>query len=376
MAPTLALFDNLAIVREGAAMSARPSLVNLEEAGAWSAAALEGPTFDFVAAGAGDEVALGRNRAAFRRWCMVPRALRDVAEIDTGTTVLGQPIPFPVLVPPMGLQRIVHPEGECEMARGVAAAGTIMCVSTVSTRSPAEIAATRVERWFQLYLFKDRAITDGLVAQARDAGYGALVLTVDGAVIGRRDRAIRSGFAFGPDIRIPSVGPALGLPEGGDPVALGGMLDRSVTWEAVGRLAEAGLPLVVKGILDAEDARLAVEHGAAAVIVSNHGGRQLDAAPATLDVLPAVAEAVDGRAEVLLDGGVRRGTDVLTALALGARAVLVGRPVYWGLAYGGAAGVREVLDVLRAEIVEAMTLLGRRSLAEVGPEMLIKEEAR
>jgi 4-hydroxymandelate oxidase len=154
------------------------------------------------------------------------------------------------------------------------------------------------------------------------------------------------------------------------------MLDRSVTWDAVGRLAEAGLPLVVKGILDAEDARLAVEHGAAAVIVSNHGGRQLDAAPATLDVLPVVVEAVAGRAEVLLDGGVRRGSDVLTALALGARAVLVGRPVYWGLAYGGAAGVREVLDLLRAEIVETMTLLGRRSLAEVGPEMLIKEEAR
>jgi 4-hydroxymandelate oxidase len=357
-------------------MSARPSLVNLEEAEARAASVLEAATFDFVAAGAGDEVALGRNRAAFRRWCTVPRALRDVSEIDTGTTVLGRPIPFPVLVPPMGLQRIVHPEGECEMARGVAEAGTIMCVSTVSTRSPAEIAATGVERWFQLYLFEDRAITDDLVAQARDAGYGALVLTVDGAIIGRRDRAIRSGFAFGPEIRIPSVGPALGMPEGGDPVALGGMLDRSVTWDAIGRLAEAGLPLVVKGILDAEDARLAVEHGAAAVIVSNHGGRQLDAAPATLDVLPAVAEAVGGRAEVLLDGGVRRGTDVLTALALGARAVLVGRPVYWGLAYGGAAGVREVLDLLRAEIVEAMTLLGRRSLAEVGPEMLIKEEAR
>src|ERR1700754_913725 len=267
-------------------MSAPRSLVNLEEAEPRAASALEGPTFDFVAAGAGGEVALGRNRAAFRRWCTVPRALRDVSEIDTVTTVLGQPVPFPVLVAPMGLQRIVHPEGEVEMARGVAATGTIMCVSTVSTRSPAEIAATGVDRWFQLYLFEDRAITDDLVAQAVEAGYGALVLTVDGAVIARRDRAIRSGFAFGPEVRILSVGPALGRPEGGDPVALGGMLDRSTTWEAVGRLAEAGLPLVVKGILDAEDARLAVEHGAAAVIVSNHGGRQLDSAPATLDVLP------------------------------------------------------------------------------------------
>jgi 4-hydroxymandelate oxidase len=354
-------------------MSASGSLVNLEEAEARAAAALDRPTFDFIAAGAGDELALARNRAAFRRWAMVPRALRDVAEIDTATEVLGHPIPFPALVAPMGLQRIVHPEGECEMARGVAAAGTVMCVSTVSTRSPAEVAATGVGRWFQLYLFKDEAITADLLAQARDAGYGALVLTVDGPVIARRDRAIRSGFTFAPEVRIPAVGPALGLREGGDPVALAGMLSRSATWETVGRLAESGLPVVLKGILDAEDARLAVEHGAAAVIVSNHGGRQLDAARATLDALPGVVEAVDGRAEVLLDGGVRRGTDVLTALALGARAVLVGRPVSWGLAYGGAAGVREVLDLLRAEIVDAMTLLGRRSLAELGPEMLVRD---
>ncbi len=354
-------------------MNARPSLVNLEEAEARAAEVLDRPTFDFVAAGAGDEVALGRNRAAFRRRQMMPRVLRGVADVDTGVEVLGRRVPFPALVAPMGLQRIVHPEGECEMARGVAATGTIMCASTVSTRSPAEIAATGVERWFQLYLFEDGAITDHLVAAARDAGFAALVLTVDGPIIGRRDRAIRSGFAFGPEIRIPGVGPALGLTEGGDPVALGGMIDRSATWETVGRLAAAGLPLVLKGILDPEDARLAVEHGAAGVIVSNHGGRQLDVAPATLDALPAVVEAVDGRAEVLLDGGVRRGTDVLAALALGARAVLVGRPVYWGLAYGGAAGVREVLDLLRAEIVAAMTLLGRRSLAEVGSEMLLEE---
>jgi 4-hydroxymandelate oxidase len=357
---------------DDARMSTGPGLVALEEAEARAAAALEGPTFDFVAAGAGDGVALGRNREAFRRWCMVPRALRDVSAVDTAAEVLGTALPFPVLVPPMGLQRIVHPEGEVEMARGVEAAGTVMCVSTVSTRSPAEIAATGVRRWFQLYVFEDAAITDSLVAQAVESGYGALVLTVDGPIIGKRDRAMRSGFSFGPEVRIPSVSPALGLPEGGDPVALGGMISRSVTWEMVGRLAESGLPIVVKGVLDGEDARLAVEHGAAAVIVSNHGGRQLDVAPATLDVLPAVVEAVDGRAEVLLDGGVRRGTDVLAALALGARAVLVGRPVYWGLAYGGADGVHEVLDVLRAEIVEAMTLLGRRSLAEVGPEMLME----
>jgi 4-hydroxymandelate oxidase len=354
-------------------MSERP-LVNLEEAEARAAAALEGPTFDFVAAGAGDEVGLARNREAFRRRTLLPRVLRDVSEIDLATEVLGTPIPFPVLVPPMGLQRIVHPEGEVEMARGVAEVGTIMCVSTVSTRSPAEIAATGVGRWQQLYLFDDEAITDDLVAQAQESGYGALVLTVDGAVIGRRDRATRSGMVFGPEIKIPSVGRALGRPEGVEATSLTTRLSRSATWETVGKLAESGLPVVLKGILDAEDARLAVEHGAAAVIVSNHGGRQFDAAPATIDALPAVVEGVDGRAEVLLDSGVRRGTDVLTALALGARAVLVGRPVYWGVAYGGAAGVREVLEVLRSEIEEAMILLGRRSLAELGPEILYGED--
>ncbi len=353
----------------------RAPLLNLQEAEARAEAVLDRPTFEFVAAGAGDEVALGRNRAAFRRWCLLPRALRDVREVAIGTEVLGQPVSLPVLAAPMGLQRIVHPEGEVEMARGVAAAATIMCVSTVSTRSPAEIAATGVDRWFQLYLFEDRAITEDLVAQARDGGYRALILTVDGALIGRRERALRSGFAFGPEVRIASVGPALGLADGADPVALGAMLDRSASWVTVEWLASLGLPLVIKGVLSAEDAALACEHGAAAVIVSNHGGRQLDAAPATLDVLPAVVDAVAGRAEVLLDGGVRRGTDVLTALALGAHAVLLGRPLYWGLATGGAAGVGEVLELLRAEIVEAMTLLGCRSLGELGPARVMREPA-
>jgi 4-hydroxymandelate oxidase len=371
------LFDNLATDPDNAIGEADldgspPPPLNLAELEGRAEVVLDRPTFEFVAAGAGDEVTLGRNRAAFRRWAMVPRALRDVSAVEIGTEVLGTPISMPVMVPPMGLQRIVDPEGECEMARGVAGAGTIMCVSTVSTRSPAEIAATDVDRWFQLYCFRDRAITEDLVAQAVDGDYRALVLTVDGAIIGRRERAIRADFAFAPDIRIPSCGPALGLPEGADPVALGGMLDRAVTWETVEWLAESGLPVVIKGVLSAADAALACAHGAAAVIVSNHGGRQLDAAPATLDVLPAVVEAVAGRAEVLLDGGVRRGTDVLAALALGARAVLVGRPIYWALATGGAAGVTKALELLRAEILDAMTLLGLRSLDELGPETLLR----
>src|SRR5690349_6576025 len=185
----------------------QPPLIDLEDAERRAEQVLEHPTFEFIAQGAGDEVSRLRNRAAFERWCLLPRIFRDVGELDIGVEVLGQPISMPVLVAPMGLQRLVDPEGECEMARGVRAAETIMCVSTVSTRSPAEVAATGVDRWYQLYQFADRAITEDIVAQAREDGYRALVVTADGAVTGRCHRAIRTGFAFGPEIRIPSCDP-------------------------------------------------------------------------------------------------------------------------------------------------------------------------
>src|ERR1700739_2255683 len=295
-------------------------LFDLHDAEMRAEQSLDPATFAFIAAGAGDEVTRGRNRAAFARWGLLPRALEDVSEVRSDTEVLGRRISMPVLVAPMGLQRIVHRDGECAMARGVAAAETIMCVSTVSTRSPAEIASTGVARWFQLSTFAERSITDDLIAQARESGYEALIVTVDGAVIGRRERALRAGFSFGPEITIPSCGRALGLATGADPVRLGGMLDRSLTWEKLERLACGGrlglggaraplppLPLVVKGILSPADAGMACEHGAAAVVVSNHGGRQLDGTPATLDMLPAVVEAGAGRAEGVVGGGVRRG---------------------------------------------------------------------
>ncbi|MHB2001028.1 MAG: alpha-hydroxy acid oxidase [Solirubrobacteraceae bacterium] len=351
------------------------ALVNLEDVERLAAAALDPATFAFVAGGAGAELTLARNRAAFAEWCLLPRAFADVSEVSTATEVLGESISMPVLVAPMGLQRIVHREGECEMARGVARTGTIMCVSTVSTRSPEEIAQTGVRRWFQLYPFRDEGLTRHLVAQAREHGYGAIVLTADGAVVARRERALRAGFAFGPDIAIPSCGEWFGSPAGADPAMLNGEMTRSLTWDAVGELAaSAGLPLVVKGLLSPEDARLACEHGAAAVIVSNHGGRQLDGAPATLSALPGIVEAVRGRAQVLLDGGVRRGVDVLVALALGATAVLLGRPAYWGLAAGGADGVSATLELLRAEIEQALILLGCGSPGEVARERVIAEQ--
>lgn len=335
---------------------------------------LDPATFAFIAAGAGAEITRRRNSDAFRHWCLVPRALRDVSSVSTETQVLGQQISMPVLVAPMGLQRIAHPEGECAMAQGVKQAQTIMCISTVSTRSPAEIAVSGVDRWYQLYMFKDRGVTNDLLAQAKESGCQALIVTVDGTVIGRRPRALRAGFKFGSQITIPSCGRALGLPGGADPVALGDMLDRSATWQTLRKLAEdAGLPLVVKGVLSPADADLACKHGAAAIVVSNHGGRQLDGTPATLSVLPAIVQAVAGRAQVLIDGGIRSGTDVLIALALGAQAVMIGRPAYWGLAVNGAQGVTTVLELLRAEIEQALTLLGCASPGELSRHHLIKD---
>jgi isopentenyl diphosphate isomerase/L-lactate dehydrogenase-like FMN-dependent dehydrogenase len=308
----------------------------------------------YFAGGAGDEVTLRENLAAFERRKLRPRVLVDVGEGTTATTVLGTEISMPVLIAPLALQRMAHPDGELATARAAAAAGTIMCLSTASTARPAEVAAAApgAPKWFQVYVFRDRAITEALVAEAVDSGYGALLLTVDAPFLGRRERDLKIDF------KIPE-----GLTPSGNIFTEG--FDLGLSWRDLEWLAGYGLPVVVKGLITAEDARLACVHGAAAVVVSNHGGRQLDGVQATVDALEEVAEAVDGRIEVLLDGGVRRGTDVLKALALGARAVLIGRAMVWGLAVGGEAGVAHVLRLLRDEIQLGLALLGCCSPAEV-----------
>jgi 4-hydroxymandelate oxidase len=240
-----------------------------------------------------------------------------------------------------------------------------MCLSTVATATPAEVAAAApgAPRWLQIYVFKDRAVSDDVIVQALEAGFTALVLTADLPVVGIRDREVRAGFET-PEGDVPAFAAARARSAGADAALR--LLDDAVEWKYVTELRERyGVPVVVKGLVTAEDARLACEHGAAAVVVSNHGGRQLDGAIASLEALPEVVEAVDGRAEVYVDGGVRRGTDVVTALALGAQAVLVGRPVMYGLAFGGAKGVEQVLGILRDEIENALALLGCRSPAEV-----------
>ena len=286
--------------------------------------------------------------------------------------MLGTEVSVPVLVAPVGFQTLLHPDGELATARAAMRIGTVMCVSTVSEAAPAEVAAAApgARLWFQLYCLRDRPLTAALVDQARAAGFEAIVVTVDGPVIGRRERAVRAGFRLPETFRVRAT--ALpGRPRALTAADLAELVDPSLTWREIDRLSSgAGLPLVLKGILTAEDASLACEHGAAAVVVSNHGGRQLDAAPASLDALPEVVAAVDGRIPVLLDGGVRRGADVLVALALGAQAVLVGRPAMWGLADGGEAGVERVLGLLRDELDHALALCGCTAPADATPGLV------
>jgi isopentenyl diphosphate isomerase/L-lactate dehydrogenase-like FMN-dependent dehydrogenase len=332
------------------------------------AARLDAGPLGYFAGGAGDERTLADNEAAFGRRRLLPRVLVDVSATSTATTVLGTPISLPVIVAPLALQRMAHADGEPGMARAAAAAGTLMCVSTLATATAREVAdaAPGAPRWFQLYVLRDRGVTHALVDEAVACGYQALVVTVDAPRAGRRERDLRSGFSVPPGIDMPGVSAATGHSAGLTPAGFFSLVDPSLTWKDLEALVEAvDLPVLVKGVHTAADARLAIQHGAAGIVVSNHGGRQLDGVPAAIDLLEDVVQEVGGEVEVLVDGGVRRGTDVLTALALGARAVLVGRPLLWGLAWDGEAGARWVLETLRAELELDLTLLGAPTPAHV-----------
>jgi isopentenyl diphosphate isomerase/L-lactate dehydrogenase-like FMN-dependent dehydrogenase len=330
---------------------------------------LDEASFGYFAGGAGDEHTVRANLEAFDRWRLRPRVLVDVGEVSAETTVLGAELSMPIITAPVAYQRMAHPEGELAVAQGAAAAGTLVCLSSFATSSPAEVARASPDgrRWFQLYWHPDRGVTKAMLDQAREAGFSAVVLTVDLPVLGPRERDLRTGFTLKPEYRMEVYASALGDLGVVTPAIAAELVDARLTWRDLEWLHEhAELPVIAKGILTAEDAVLAVDHGCDAVVVSNHGGRQLDRAVASLDALPEVMEAVAGRAEVLMDGGVRRGTDVAIALALGARAVLVGRPVVWGLAARGADGVQHVLELLRDELVLALALLGCPSPDAVG----------
>jgi isopentenyl diphosphate isomerase/L-lactate dehydrogenase-like FMN-dependent dehydrogenase len=327
---------------------------------------LDPAAWGYFAGGACDEWTLRENVAAYARWNLRPRMLVDVSESTASTTVLGHELSMPLLVAPTAFQRLAHEDGEIAMARGAAAAGTAMCLSTLGSVTPAELrgAAPDAALWFQLYWSKDRGFTQELLASAVESGFHALVFTVDFPAAGLRERDVRAAFELPAELPLPNIP--------GDLVrrdvhtSFGEVVDTTLTWRDLEWLRQqCALPLVVKGVLTAEDALLAAEHGASAVVVSNHGGRQLDGVPASLDALPEVVEAVGERVEVYVDGGIRRGTDVLKALALGARATLAGRAVLWGLGDGGKEGVRRVLEPLRSEIRRGLVLLGCRSPADV-----------
>lgn len=324
--------------------------------------------FAYYAGGAEDEHTMRDNARAWPRWQLRPRVLVDVTDVRTDTSVLGSPVALPVLLAPLALQGLAHPGGERAAARAAARSGTVTCLSTLANVSPRDLAADvpQALRWFQLYWYRDVGVTRALVEEAAASGFSAIVLTVDAPVVAKRERDLRSDFRITPDIPVPSLAAALGGPVSGTTEELFAVVSQAVTWRDVEHLcATAALPVVVKGLLTAEDALLACDQGAAAVVVSNHGGRQLDGVAPTADVLEEVVDAVAGRIDVLVDGGIRRGTDVVRALALGARAVLVGRPALWALAARGEEGVVDVLELLRAELEIALALCGCQSPAAV-----------
>lgn len=344
-------------------------VVNLADFEPLARARMPGPAFDYVAGGSWDELTLRESVDAWRRYRFVPRVLRELAAIDVGGSFLGRPSALPLAIAPMAVQALAHPGGEGEMLAGAAAAGVPYCLSTTSSMSLEAVAAAApdAERWFQLYIVGGMGYSRGLVERAEAAGYRALVVTVDLPVLGWRERDQRSGFELPP---LPHIDPAEQERES----RYGGIDDQwihGLTWSSLDEIrAWTSMPLVVKGILATGDARRAVDAGAAAIVVSTHGGRQLDRSIATADALPAIVEAVAGRCEIWVDGGIRRGLDVLTAVALGASGVLVGRPFYWALAAGGRAGIERAAALLRHELTLALPLLGCASVADVTSELL------
>jgi 4-hydroxymandelate oxidase len=336
--------------------------------------------YDYFAGGAGDELTIADNCRAFQRITFRPHVLVNVSVVDPATHLLGRHLSFPVMLAPTALNRLGHPDGEVAAARAAGAAGTAMVLSTTASSSIEEVAAAATgDLWFQLYVYRDRAVTHDLVSRAESSGYRALVFTVDLPRMGRRERDLRNRLVLPEGIRFRNLETAgrpdaAAWPAGSSFIEyVHDLLDPGITWESIAWLKSiTKLPVLIKGVLRDDDADRAIEHGADGLIVSNHGGRQLDGAVATIDALPAIAARVGGRVPVLVDGGIRRGTDVLKALALGAAAVLIGRPYLWGLAADGETGVRRVLDLLRSEFELAMALCGCQRVADIDGSLVTR----
>jgi 4-hydroxymandelate oxidase len=329
---------------------------------------LQHMVYEFIASGAADEITLRWNREALEQIRLQPRVLVDVSKLDTRVTLFGQELPFPILLAPTAYHRLIHPEGELATARGAGAAAATYVVSSYTTTPIEDVAKVATHPlWFQLYIESDRGFTRDLVQRVEAAGCRALCLTVDSAVTGVRNRQVRAKFKLPPGVSVPyaydiNTGRRVLLEQRRE----------NPTWRDVEWLRSfMRAPLLLKGILDPEDADQAVRAGASGIIVSNHGARNLDTAPASIDALGPVADKVAGRLPVLMDGGIRRGTDVIKALALGAQAVLIGRPYCYGLGVAGAQGVRRVVEILRSEMETAMALTGRPSLESIDRSLLL-----
>ena len=354
-----------------------PQLFNVADYGRAAQQALKADVFDYYDGGALDEITLRENVAAWQRRKLYYRVMAGVQDLDLTTTVLGQEVSMPILVAPTAFHKMACAEGEVAAARAAGRAGTAFCLSSLSTTAMEEVfAEASSPKWFQLYIYKDRELTRELIARAEEAGAEAIVLTVDAPGWGNRERDARNAFALPPGLTVANVAP---VGKGDFPKVEGSGLaayvrtyfESALSFDDLDWLcATTRLPVVVKGVCRGDDARRSAEQGAAAVIVSNHGGRQLDTAPATCDALPYVIERVAGECEVFVDGGIRRGSDVLKALAMGARAVLVGRAVLWGLAVNGEEGAFSVLEILRKELQEAMLLCGYASASEIDSTIL------
>ncbi|TQD74049.1 hypothetical protein C1H46_040431 [Malus baccata] len=347
-------------------------ITNVSEYEAIAKEKLPKMAYDYYASGAEDQWTLAENRNAFSRILFRPRILIDVSHIDVTTTVLGFKISMPIMIAPTAFQKMAHPEGEYATARAASAAGTIMTLSSWATSSVEEVASTGPGiRFFQLYVYKDRHVVAQLVRRAERAGFKAIALTVDTPKLGRREADIKNRFTLPPFLTLKNFeGLDLGkmdkAADSGLASYVAGQIDRSLSWKDVQWLQTiTSLPILVKGVLTAEDARIAVQAGAAGIIVSNHGARQLDYVPSTIMALEEVVKAAQGRIPVFLDGGVRRGTDVFKALALGASGIFIGRPVVFSLAAEGEAGIKKVLQMLREEFELTMALSGCRSLKEI-----------
>ena len=354
-------------------MADRP--INIYEFEALSNERLPKTESDFIAGGATDEITLRRTREVFDSIMLRPRMLVDISEMDLSTTVLGQRIEFPVMADPSGGHARAHPEGELATARVTGAMGTVMVLSSGSSYTLEDVAkAATGPIWWQQYLYGDRGLTMELADRAKDAGYSALCITLDSTVQAKRERNIRNNYSSPPSPNYAH----LELNEwqlwdvsSDAPRGVNALVDRKATWSDIEWLVErTSMPVVVKGVMTGEDGRRAAESGSRGIIVSNHGARQLDTTFASVEVVPEVVEAVEGRAEVYLDGGIRRGTDVLKALALGARAVLIGRPLFWGLAVDGEAGLQTVMGFLKDELAQSMGMCGRPTIDSIDTSLI------